>query len=297
MANRADDGHQPDDDGQDRDAQTTALFRERQDILRRRSEVQERLRLAQGTGVAEALQREDEQLARLLDDVTGRIVEIHRGLIRFYVGKFAPHTEPQHIEDFEAAAELGVIHAIQSYDLERGHFGQWARQRILDQLPEAVRAADHPNLNRTDFKARAKILRAEADLLASTGHARRQPTHEEVAAKAETSVEQVARVLDAPWLMSLSAPTGDDGDDELADSPAETSASDGDRMTADIARDVEQRVSSTALEPRERWVIVRRFGLDGAAPESLESIAVKLGLSREAVRQAEITAMAKLQRP
>lgn len=297
MADQADAGIEPDDDGHDRDARTTAMFQERLDILRRRSEVEERLKLAQGVGGADAPLHPDEQLDRALDDVTWRIVETHRGLIRFYVGKFAPHTEPEHIEDFEAAAELGVIEAIQTYDPERGHFGQWARNRILDQLLKAVWAADHPNLSHTDFKARSKILRAEADLVASTGHARRQPTFEQIAAKAGTSVEQVTRVLDAPWLVSLSAPSGGDREGDLGDRIADTSANVDERMTADIPLDVRQRMDMTALDARELYVIHRRLGLDDAEPESLATIAATLDLSRETVRQAELTAMAKLQRP
>lgn len=48
------------------------------------------------------------------------------------------------------------------------------------------------------------------------------------------------------------------------------------------------------LPARERAIVVRRFGLDGEEPETLKSIADRLGLSRERVRQIETVAMERL---
>jgi DNA-directed RNA polymerase sigma subunit (sigma70/sigma32) len=45
------------------------------------------------------------------------------------------------------------------------------------------------------------------------------------------------------------------------------------------------------------YVIVRRFGLDGEPIEKLADIGNTLSLSREAVRQIEAKALAKLQHP
>ena len=51
-----------------------------------------------------------------------------------------------------------------------------------------------------------------------------------------------------------------------------------------------------ALNPRQRIVIERRFGLEGQPLQSLAEIARELGVSRERVRQIEVRAFEKLQK-
>ncbi len=50
------------------------------------------------------------------------------------------------------------------------------------------------------------------------------------------------------------------------------------------------------LTPRERLVLVRSFGLDGAPAASRSDIGRAIGLSRERVRQIEEAALVRLRR-
>ncbi|WP_277613335.1 sigma-70 family RNA polymerase sigma factor [Cryobacterium sandaracinum] len=52
-----------------------------------------------------------------------------------------------------------------------------------------------------------------------------------------------------------------------------------------------------ALPPRERSILMSRFGLDGGAPQTLDQIAVVQGVTRERVRQIEKRALALLKVP
>lgn len=52
-----------------------------------------------------------------------------------------------------------------------------------------------------------------------------------------------------------------------------------------------------SLTTRERDVLVRRYGLGGGAPETLERIGEELSLSKEGVRQIERAALDKLRHP
>ena len=48
------------------------------------------------------------------------------------------------------------------------------------------------------------------------------------------------------------------------------------------------------LDDRERKIILRRFGLDGGKPKTLEEVGQKFGLTRERIRQLQNIALAKL---
>lgn len=50
------------------------------------------------------------------------------------------------------------------------------------------------------------------------------------------------------------------------------------------------------LKPRERHILIRRFGLNGHPAENLAAIGLSLGLSRERVRQLESQALARLRK-
>jgi len=51
------------------------------------------------------------------------------------------------------------------------------------------------------------------------------------------------------------------------------------------------------LPPRERAILTARHGLDGEAPRTLQEIGHRLGLTRQAVQQAEARALARLRLP
>jgi RNA polymerase nonessential primary-like sigma factor len=51
------------------------------------------------------------------------------------------------------------------------------------------------------------------------------------------------------------------------------------------------------LPQRERTILVRRFGLDGKAPETLGEIAADLGITAERVRQLQNAALERVKKP
>ena len=48
------------------------------------------------------------------------------------------------------------------------------------------------------------------------------------------------------------------------------------------------------LDQRERKIILRRFGLDGGKPKTLEDVGKDFGVTRERIRQLQNVALAKL---
>ena len=57
------------------------------------------------------------------------------------------------------------------------------------------------------------------------------------------------------------------------------------------------RAALATLPPRERAILAARHGLDGEPPRTLQEIGHRLGLTRQAVQQAEARALARLRLP
>ena len=234
-------------------------------------------------------------LRRQIDDVTAEIVASNMGLVRSYTRRFGGTATVHDRADFESAGLLGLMRAIDSFDPESGSFGHWAFKPIQREVLRAVRDSDHPNLNRSDFEKRPLIL--------STFRKLQQideaytPSYEEVAASAGVTLAQVKRVLDPVHLQSMSELVGGESDlrvEDVVESPDTTPEA---AVISTLTLSALERFGLSSLDARELYVIVRRFGLDGEPIEKLADIGHTLALSREAVRQIESKALAKLQHP
>lgn len=262
-----------------REQRTAELFGQRQELARVAGQ--------QGSAAADrarrAIQRIDEEL-----------VNLHAGIIYQQFGRFAPYTQPGCRDDLEAAAYVGLIDAINGYDPKEGRFAGWAYPRVLREVLAEVRQSDHPNLNRTDFEHRPRVLTARRALIAE-GH--EHPSCEQVSARSGVYIDVVRRVLDAPRIDSMDRPIFDDDSATVGDRVADDAADAAHRevgLGPEAQRHIEEALH--ALEPREMAVLVRRMGLDGHAPQSLAVIGQTLGVSRESVRKLEASGTDRLKR-
>jgi RNA polymerase primary sigma factor len=125
----------------------------------------------------------------------------------------------------------------------------------------------------------------------------REPTNAELASVLGIDEKQIFDLAD--WhkgLASLDAPVGEDKTsvgDLVADSRIASPAA------GVIAEDTRNEVLSVlnTLTPREKQVIVMRFGFDDDEPKTLEEIGASFGVTRERIRQIETKALSKLRNP
>lgn len=280
-----------------KEVKTTVNYNERNgELFVKRIELKEKIAELSALETRDfAQQRKLDRMRRELDSTNADLIDLNYGLVLTYVNKFTSNTSREDSRDFEGAAVVGLMRAISTYDPDKGRFSTWAYKPIQREVLRAVRDADYPNMNPGDFEKRPDILRAKAEL--QEGNDTYDPTEEEIAVLAHTTVEQVRRVLDAPNLESLSRPMGEDGDTYLGDFLEDPSRPIEETVLAQ--RDTEDlgRYGLACLDERERFVIVRRYGLDCEPEQRLSSIGDLLGLSREAVRQVEAKAISKFNHP
>jgi RNA polymerase sigma factor (sigma-70 family) len=250
----------------------------------------------------DTLELEDDRIKRRIlnrrkrefEDLTLKIIESNYGLLRKYVRLFTGSATKEDAKDFEAAGRLGLMRAIDSYDPDKGSFAQWAFKPIQREVLRAVHSADHSNMNPGDFERRPDILRALKKLQGENEENR--PSDAEVAVEAKVTIEQVKRVLNAPRMDSLYTPVGD-GDAVLGELIEDRGAAVDDMVVNAIGVEALENYGLGSLDPREYFVLSRRLGLDCEPEQRLSAIGEMLKLSREAVRQIESKAIAKLSHP
>ena len=270
----------------------TELFARRQQLQHQIAELETIVTAADAdSSTAIALRR----LRRQLNDVTTAVITANVGLVRSYCRRFTSNSSRDDSADFEAAGLLGLMRAIDSFDPTQGRFGHWAFKPIQREVLRAVRGADHQNVSLGDFERRPEILRAYRQLQGDNNE--HTPSYQQIAQAVGATTDQVRRVINPPRFESVHTPIGDNPDTTLGDTIETTTPGPESTVMAAMTLSALKTYGLAALDPRELFVLVRRYGLDGEPEDKLADIGETLNLSREAIRQIEAKAIAKIQHP
>lgn len=198
------------------------------------------------------------------------------------------------LSDLIQEGNLGLMRAARAFDASFGtKFSTYATWWIRQSITRAI--SNKASLIRIPIHAAGEertVSSARNSLRAATG---RDPSVEELSEFVGKSTREVTNALTArKTVVSYDTPLGLSEEGSLLDLIVDETEADAENLSIEGAlRDFMQSLLDT-LPKRERYVLQRRYGLDGSRCATLEEIGQELSVTRERARQIQLIALRRL---
>jgi len=238
---------------------------------------------------------EERELARRKDlgdeAAKRRLIECNLRLVMSITRRYTKAGVP--LLDLIQEGNLGLIRAVEKFDYRMGYkLSTYATWWIRQSVSRAL--ADQGRTIRLPVHVAEQVRRVQRSRRTLAQKLNRDPSTAEIAADSgftEERVQELFELVEDP--VSLETPVGD-GESMVGDLIEDEKSESPDGATATHARTAELAEAIDRLNPRMKHVILRRFGLDGKPPQTLEEVGLDMGITRERVRQLETRALKEL---
>ena len=198
--------------------------------------------------------------------------------------------------DLISEGNIGLMKAVDRFDPSKGaklstYAAWWIRQYMMRALANQAKTIRLPAYF---IQSLSRMNRTALQLTEKLG---RQPTDAELAEAMELDEQTISRWRRASKsTASLNAPIEEGESKELQERVADESAKSPLQELLEKQLPGELAHYMDALDEREKFILAKRFDLDGEGKMTLEEVGEQLNVTRERVRQIQNEALVKLRK-